>query len=86
MKKLELALISDLDLKTEMGEEKKKFSSVIDKELFQKIEEMAIASQRSFSNMVAILLEAAVYPGGRNLRQKRQSRGGKRKGAGRPKK
>lgn len=65
----------------------KRISVALDPEAYSKLEELALSSKRSVANMAAVLIETALFPGGRVIVPKEDRRGGKRSGAGRkPKK
>jgi hypothetical protein len=63
-----------------------RISVALDDEAYAKLKELSRGSKRSVANMAAVLIENALYPGGRVLKPKEDNRGGKREGAGRPKK
>lgn len=63
----------------------KRISVALDDEAYAKLEELALSSKRSVANMSAVLIEAALFPGGRVVAPREEKRGGKRPGAGRPK-
>jgi CopG-like RHH_1 or ribbon-helix-helix domain, RHH_5 len=63
----------------------KRISVALDDEAYAKLEELALSSKRSVANMSAVLIEAALFPGGRVVAPREEKRGGKRSGAGRPK-
>jgi CopG-like RHH_1 or ribbon-helix-helix domain, RHH_5 len=62
-----------------------RISVALDDEAYAKLKELSQDSKRSVANMAAVLIENALYPGGRVLKPKEDNRGGKREGAGRPK-
>jgi CopG-like RHH_1 or ribbon-helix-helix domain, RHH_5 len=64
----------------------KRISVALDDEAYAKLEELALNSKRSVANMSAVLLESALFPGGRRAKPREEKRGGRRDGAGRPKK
>jgi CopG-like RHH_1 or ribbon-helix-helix domain, RHH_5 len=61
-----------------------RISVALDDEAYAKLKELSLDSKRSVANMAAVLIENALYPGGRVLKAKEDNRGGKREGAGRP--
>jgi CopG-like RHH_1 or ribbon-helix-helix domain, RHH_5 len=63
----------------------KRISVALDSEAYAKLEDLALTSKRSVSNMGAVLIEAALYPGGRVVAPREDRRGGRREGAGRKK-
>jgi CopG-like RHH_1 or ribbon-helix-helix domain, RHH_5 len=64
----------------------KRISVALDDEAYAKLEELALGSKRSIANMAAVLIENTLFPGGRALKPRNETRGGKREGSGRPKK
>lgn len=63
----------------------KRISVALDDEAYAKLAELALIGKRSVANMSAVLIEAALFPGGRVAPRREEKRGGKRSGAGRPK-
>lgn len=61
----------------------KRISVALDDEAHQRLEELANSSMRSVANMAAVLIESALFPGGRVVQPREDKRGGKREGAGR---
>ena len=61
----------------------KRISVALDDEAYAKLEDLALTSKRSVSNMAAVLIESALYPGGRVVTPREDRRGGRREGAGR---
>jgi len=61
----------------------KRISVALDDEAYAKLEELALSSKRSVANMAAVLIDAALYPGGRIVAPREDRRGGRREGAGR---
>lgn len=64
----------------------KRISVALDDEAYAKLEELALANQRSVANMALVFIENGLFPGGRIVKPRPDRRGGKRQGAGRPKK
>ncbi|MBD2372685.1 ribbon-helix-helix domain-containing protein [Leptolyngbya boryana] len=68
----------------------KRISVALDDEAYAKLEELALSSKRPISSMAVVLLETVLFPGGRVVTPKKKPkedrRGGKREGAGRPRK
>jgi hypothetical protein len=62
----------------------KRISVALDDEAYARLEELAQSNKRSVANMAAVLIESALFPGGRVVTApKEDRRGGKREGAGR---
>lgn len=69
----------DLEMPTKL----KRISVALDDDAYRRLEELALSSKRSVANMAAVILDAALFPGGRVVTPKEERRGGKRSGAGR---
>ncbi len=61
----------------------KRISVALDSDVYEKLEQAASDSKRSVANLAALLIENALYPGGRVVLPREDKRGGKREGAGR---
>jgi hypothetical protein len=77
--------IALMDRPSPMPTKLKRISVALDDDAYAKLEELALSSKRSVANMAAVLIEATLYPGGRIVAPREDKRGGKRSGAGRPK-
>lgn len=70
----------------EMPTKLKRISVPLDEEAYARLEELAVQTQRSVANLAAVLIESGLFPAGRvRTPQKKEARGGRRAGAGRPK-
>ena len=63
----------------------KRISVALDAEAYARLEQLALSSKRSVANMSAVLIETALFPGGRVTTPREDKRGGKREKAGRKK-
>jgi hypothetical protein len=56
---------------------KTRISVAFDDEAYAKLEELALTSKRSVANMAAVLIDAALYPGGRIVAPRQDRRAGR---------
>lgn len=68
---------------TPMPTNLKRISVALDAEAYAKLEEIALSSKRSVANMASVILDAALFPGGRIVQPKEEKRGGRRANSGR---
>jgi predicted transcriptional regulator len=61
----------------------KRISVALDDDAYARLEELAQSSKRSVANMAAVMIEAALFPGGRVVAPREEKRGGRRANAGR---
>ena len=77
------AVMQRVECQGPMPTKLKRISVALDSDVYQKLEQAASDSKRSVANLAALLIENALYPGGRVASPKEDNRGGKREGAGR---
>jgi hypothetical protein len=61
----------------------RRISVALDDEAYQRLEALANSNMRSVANMAAVLIQGALFPGGRAAQVREDKRGGKREGSGR---